>query len=92
MLRLLKIPKRTYYFDWVNYVEPNRHNENMILKALLRDIWQNNYKDYGAPHMRLSLPDLNLYHGTKRIRRLMPKADIYSVMSRLFNKLTTQLN
>ncbi|WP_273707869.1 IS3 family transposase [Leuconostoc mesenteroides] len=88
VLRLLKIPKSTY-FDWTHYVESNRHREDNILKALLHDIWQNNYKAYGAPRLRLALANLNLYHGTNRIRRLMQEAGIYSVMSRRSNKPTT---
>ncbi|MBZ1515303.1 IS3 family transposase, partial [Leuconostoc mesenteroides] len=85
VLRLLKVPKSTY-FDWAHYVESNRHREDNILKALLHDIWQNNYKVYGAPRLRLALANLNLYHGTNRIRRLMQEAGIYSVMSRRSNK------
>ncbi|WP_273717288.1 IS3 family transposase, partial [Leuconostoc mesenteroides] len=88
VLRLLKVPKSTY-FDWAHYVESNRHREDNILKALLHDIWQNNYKVYGAPRLRLALANLNLYHGTNRIRRLMQEAGIYSVMSRRSNKPTT---
>ena len=51
VLRLLKIPKSTY-FDWVHYTESQRQREDTILKALLREIWQNNYKAYGAPRLR----------------------------------------
>lgn len=51
VLRLLKIPKTTY-FDWVHHIETNRQREDHILKDLLRDIWQNNYKAYGAPRLR----------------------------------------
>ena len=91
MLRLLKIPKSTYY-EWVHYVETNRQREDIILKALLQDIWQNNYKAYGAPRLRLALADLNLHHGINRIRRLMRAAGIYSVMSRRFNKPTTTVD
>ncbi|WP_420704555.1 IS3 family transposase, partial [Leuconostoc mesenteroides] len=36
----------------------------------MREIWQNNYKVYGAPRLRLALADLNLHHGTNRVRRL----------------------
>ena len=50
VLRLLKIPKSTY-FDWVHYTESQRQREDTILKALLREIWQNNYKAYGAPRL-----------------------------------------
>ncbi|CDX63890.1 Uncharacterized protein BN962_00911 [Leuconostoc citreum] len=64
VLRLLKIPKSTY-FDWVHYTESQRQREDTILKALLREIWQNNYKAYGAPRLRLALADLNLHHGTQ---------------------------
>ena len=53
VLRLLKIPKSTY-FDWVHYTESQRQREDTILKALLREIWQNNYKAYGAPRLRLA--------------------------------------
>lgn len=91
VLRLLKIPKSTY-FDWVHYVEPNRQREDMILKALLHDIWQNNYRAYGEPRLRLALADLNLHHGTNRVRRLMREAGIYSVMSHRFNKPTTTVD
>ncbi|WP_259680178.1 IS3 family transposase [Leuconostoc citreum] len=91
VLRLLKIPKSTYY-EWVHYVETNRQREDIILKALLQDIWQNNYKAYGAPRLRLALADLNLHHGINRIRRLMRAAGIYSVMNRRFNKPTTTVD
>ncbi|MHC5536634.1 IS3 family transposase, partial [Leuconostoc suionicum] len=91
VLRLLKIPKSTY-FDWVHYTESQRQREDTILKALLREIWQNNYKAYGAPRLRLALADLNLHHGTNRVRRLMREAGIYSVMSRRFNKPTTTVD
>ena len=69
-----------------------RQREDTILKALLREIWQNNYKAYGAPRLRLALADLNLHHGTNRVRRLMREAGIYSVMSRRFNKPTTTVD
>ena len=91
VLRLLKIPKSTY-FDWVHYTESQRQREDTILKALLREIWQNNYKAYGAPRLRLALADLNLHHGTNRVRRLMREAGIYSVMTRRFNKPTTTVD
>ncbi|MBZ5961040.1 MULTISPECIES: IS3 family transposase [Leuconostoc gelidum group] len=63
-------------------METNQQRENNILKALLRDIWQNNYRAYGAPRLRLALADLNFYHGINRIRRLMQEAGVYSVMKR----------
>ncbi|MGZ0906983.1 IS3 family transposase [Streptococcus thermophilus] len=91
VLRLLKIPKSTY-FDWVHYTESQRQREDTILKALLREIWQNNYKAYGAPRLRLALADLNLHHGTNQVRRLMREAGIYSVMTRRFNKPTTTVD
>jgi hypothetical protein len=91
VLRLLKIPKSTY-FDWVHYTESQRQREDTILKALLREIWQNNYKAYGAPRLRLALSDLNLHHGTNQVRRLMREASIYSVMTRRFNKPTTTVD
>lgn len=91
VLRLLKIPKSTY-FDWVHYTESQRQREDTILKALLREIWQNNYKAYGAPRLRLALADLNLHYGTNQVRRLMREAGIYSVMTRRFNKPTTTVD
>ncbi|MBZ5985385.1 transposase [Leuconostoc gelidum subsp. gasicomitatum] len=45
-----------------------------------------------APRLRLALADLNLHHGTNRVRRLMREAGIYSVMSRRFNKPTTTVD
>lgn len=59
---------------------------------MLRDIWQNNYKAYGVTRLLLALADLNLYHGTNRICRLMREAEIYSVMRRRFNKPTTTVD
>ncbi|OQJ70604.1 hypothetical protein BMS80_09185, partial [Leuconostoc pseudomesenteroides] len=50
------------------------------------------YKAYGAPRLRLALADLNLHHGTNRVRRLMREAGIYSVMTRRFNKPTTTVD
>ncbi|MBZ5944962.1 hypothetical protein [Leuconostoc gasicomitatum] len=66
MLRLLKIPKNTY-FDWVHYIETAQQREANILKDMLRDIWQDNYKAYGTPRLRLALADLNLHHEANRI-------------------------
>lgn len=88
VLRLLKIPKSTC-FDWAHYVESNRHREDNILKTLLHYIWQNNYKAYGVPPLRLALANFNLCHGTNRIRLLMQETGIYSIMSLWFNKPTT---
>ena len=72
--------------------ESHRQREDTILKALLREIWQNNYKAYGAPRLRLALADLNLHHGTNGIHRLMREAGIHSAMSRRFNKPTTTVD
>ncbi len=91
MLSLLKIPKSTY-FDWIHYRETARQREDHILKVLLHDIWQNNYQTYGAPRLRLALADLNLYHGTNRIRCLMQGTGVSSIMSRRFNKPTTTVD
>ncbi|EQC53122.1 hypothetical protein LMT8_09665, partial [Leuconostoc mesenteroides subsp. cremoris TIFN8] len=92
VLRLLKIPKTTPTLIGFDYTESQRQREDTILKALLREIWQNNYKAYGAPRLRLALADLNLHHGTNRVRRLMREAGIYSVMTRRFNKPTTTVD
>jgi putative transposase len=70
VLYLPKIPKSTY-FGWVNYCQTVRQREDKIVKDLLRDIWQNNYKFYGVSCLRLALTDLNLHNGTNWIRRLM---------------------
>jgi len=88
---LLRIPKSTH-FNCVYYIETNRQREDNILKDLLWDTWQNYYRVYGAPCLRLALVNLNLYHGINRIRRLMREAGIYSVISRRFSKPITTVD
>ena len=91
VLRLLKIPKSTTLIGFT-ILRANDNEKTRFLKALLREIWQNNYKAYGAPRLRLALSDLNLHHGTNQVRRLMREASIYSVMTRRFNKPTTTVD
>lgn len=88
VFRLLTILKSTY-FDCLNYTESRRQREDTILRALLREIWQNNYKAYWAPRLRVELANLNLHYVTNRIRYLMQAAGIYSAMSHRFNKPMT---
>ncbi|MDI6550915.1 MULTISPECIES: hypothetical protein [Leuconostoc] len=59
---------------------------------MLREIWQNNYKAYWAPRLRVELANLNLHYVTNRIRYLMQAAGIYSVMSHRFNKPMTTVD
>ena len=91
MLKVLAIPKSTY-FDWTHYQEPTRQREDAILTDLLLEIWQKNYRAYGAPRLKIALADLHLHHGIKRIRRLRKTADIYSVMFKRFKQLTTTVD
>ena len=88
---MLAIPKSTY-FDWTHYQEPTRQREDAILTDLLLEIWQKNYRAYGAPRLKIALADLHLHHGIKRIRRLMQAADIYSVMVKRFQQPTTTVD
>lgn len=85
------IPKSTY-FDWTHYHEPNRRQKDTILTDLLLEIWQKNYRAYGAPRLQIALADLHLHHGIKRIRRLMKAADIYSMMVKRFKQPTTTVD
>ncbi|WP_294975110.1 hypothetical protein [uncultured Leuconostoc sp.] len=85
------IPKSAY-FDWTHYHELTRQQEDTILTELLLEIWQKNYRAYCAPRLKITVTDLQLHHGIKRIRRLRKTADIYSVMFKRFKQLTTTVD
>lgn len=87
VFKALVIPKSTY-FDWTHYQEPTRQREDAILTELLLEIWQKNYRAYGAPRLKIALANLHLHQGIKRIRHLMKAADIYSVMVKRFQQPT----
>ncbi|WP_423802896.1 IS3 family transposase [Nicoliella spurrieriana] len=91
-MRAIGLPRRTYY-NWKHYQASSRRKKDEVIKPKINEIWQNNYKVYGAPHLRVSLrTTCGIKIGTWRVKRLMNELNIHSLMIRRFKKQGTQVD
>ncbi|MFT8825838.1 IS3 family transposase, partial [Liquorilactobacillus mali] len=83
---------RSTYYHWLNY-QPSQHDRvDRHLKASIRKIWEENYRAYGYPRIKLALNRLGIIVGVKRIFRLMQEMKIHSLMHRRFKKPSTHVD
>lgn len=91
MLRLIKIPRRTYY-NWLHAQPSKRRKDDKLIKLNLKQIWLDNYKVYGVPRLQIALRAINFHLGARRIKRLMNELNIRSLMTRRFKKPGTHVD
>jgi putative transposase len=67
--------------------------QDEVIKPKINEIWQNNYKVYGATRLRVALRSTyGIKFGTRRVKGLMTELNIHSLMIRRFKKPGTHVD
>ena len=83
IINLIGIKKSSYYY-WVKEVKTQRDIENKILYDIIKSIWQDSRKTYGAVRIHKKLRKLGLEVNIKRVRGLMKENQIKSIIHKKF--------
>jgi len=88
MCRVLEI-SRSGFYAWLGRQESGRAREDRRLTALIRGIFDESRKTYGAPRVHRTLRKRGVRCGMKRVARLMKAAGLRSKTKRKFRVKTT---
>lgn len=84
MCSLLKVPRSSFYFYCKHNISKRKYEEE-TLKALIKKIWLDSYKRYGAPKITFVLSKQhNIHISRKRTQNLMKSMQIRSIITKSY--------
>jgi len=88
MCRVLEV-SRSGFYAWLGRQESGRAREDRRLSALIRGIFEESRRTYGAPRVHRALGKRGVRCGLKRVARLMKAGDMRPKTTRKFRVKTT---
>ena len=91
MCRVLSVSRNGYY-TWLRRPQGAREQQNELLVAQIRQIYNESRRTYGSPRITQALRHKGLRYNHKRVERLMRINGIRAKMKRRFKAFPERVN
>jgi putative transposase len=90
MCKFMEVSRSSYY-EWLSRAESSRSEQDKLLTAKIKAVFQEGRRTYGAPRIKRKLAQDNVVASRRRITRLMKESNLVCKTKRRF-KATTNSN